>query len=86
MYWTRKSIYEEFDVHGFDSLADHCDEIFSLEKISNFTVNNNASKYLFKVKKMKKIATEKEIKFLDQVEIKIKENIKKRCNNNKDNT
>jgi hypothetical protein len=77
MYWTKKSIYEGFDVHGFDSLAALCDEIFSLEKISHFSPENNASKYIFTVRNMKKIANEKEKEFLDLVELKIKENLKK---------
>ena len=63
MYWTKKSIYEGFDVHGFDSLAALCDEIFSLEKISHFSPENNASKYIFTVRNMKKIANEKEKEF-----------------------
>lgn len=77
MYWTRKSIKEGYNVHGIESLAELCDEVFALDKISNFTTNNCASQYLFRINRMKKIATEKEVKFLEQIEIKIKENIEK---------
>ncbi len=70
--------------HGFDSLAALCDEIFSLDKISNFSVENNASVYIFKVRNMKRIANEKEKIFLDLVELKIMENLRKQRKNKKD--
>ncbi len=76
IYWTKKSIDEGFGVHGFGSLADLCDEIFSIDKISNFSTENNASKYIIKVRAMKNIATEKEKEFLDCIERKIIENSK----------
>ncbi len=84
IYWTKVSIREGFEVHGFDSLAALCDEVFSLDKISHFSVENNASKYIVRIRNMKKIANKKEKEFLDLIELKIKSNLKKQRENKND--
>ncbi len=81
IYWTRVSIRDGFGVHGIGSLADLCDEMFSLDKISDFSVENNASQYIFMIRSMKKRAKGKEIEFLDLIESTIKQNLRKQIKN-----